>query len=130
MYPDPFPVIDGSGIILTATDEEGKSWELNIYNQNEKGSVVCSGGSEKERCKLVFDGKGVALWVYIEKTDTLTEKSFGRLLITPRKTCSVRDRKTFLQMKEPIAQQEGKTKSLWKLRNLLVRKVNYFRPAL
>jgi hypothetical protein len=78
-------LIDTSGLLFSGG---GNNYELSVYFQNEVG-ITCHGGPPAV-CREVKDGHGYAFWIYQKSTDTLHQKSFGNLLLTPRRTCSIK----------------------------------------
>ncbi len=97
---DKEPLIDTSGLIFTSGSG---SFELNLFFQNEKG-ITCDGSTNPPTCREVKDGSGYALWIYEQKKDKLHEKTFGNVVLTPRRTCSV-SHPLELKQEEPVAEK-------------------------
>lgn len=102
------PHLDMNGMILAAARGGGR-FELNVYFQNEVG-VTCDGSVKPARCREVKDGSGAALWVYEASKDRLHEKSFGHVVLRPRRTCSVAHPLTLREDREaePVAEPDAK----------------------
>ncbi len=79
------PRIDTSGLVFSGA---GNAFELSLYFQNEVG-ITCDGTKNPPECRHVKDGHGYAVWLYEAAMDRLHKKTFGNLVIAPRRTCSV-----------------------------------------